>query len=76
MSDSEKVLFSPGDVVKLNKDLDFSPKMLVLGRSYTEGYDKETRETQKRFEGIRCGWFTKDYQWVTASFNFKDLEFV
>lgn len=63
----DKVLFQPGDLVKVNKALANAPKMLVVGRSFT-GKDDE-----KKFKGIICGWFTTTTEWVTAEFNFKDL---
>lgn len=60
----EKVYLKPGDVVKLRQNIR-SPKMLVLR--------KETSLLKDGLKGIRCRWFTANYELQEAVFCTKDL---
>lgn len=67
----EKVFFSPGDIVTLDKDIPFKPTMLVVKKENSIiKYNKDQHELLK---GIRCRWFTKDGFLQEAIFNTKDL---
>lgn len=71
MEQSNKIFFTPGDVVRLKQhNLIKSPFMLVIRK---ENNLLTTDETSK-LKGIRCRWFTEGGLLQEAVFNFKDLE--
>lgn len=70
LNQEEKVYFTPGDVVTLDKNIDFTPKMYVIRKemSYLKG------ENKANFLGIRCRWFDKNFGIQEAVFDTKDLK--
>lgn len=74
--ENDKVFFIPGDLVRLNKDLDNKPdKMLVIKKKTltvkTGDYLNETKS--EYFQGILCGWFDANQNYQEHVFNTKDL---
>jgi hypothetical protein len=60
-----KEYLKPGDVVMIRQDIDFKPKMVVIGKAV----DKDSNE----LVGIRCMWFTLELDYREAVFNTKDI---
>lgn len=67
---TEKVFFSPGEVVTLKQDLPNKPKMVV------KSVDKEVMRTdghRPMLFGITCMWFKTDGTLLSERFSTKDL---
>lgn len=65
----EKIYFTAGDIVTLNKDIPNKPVMIVVRKeSSMFKHDKETP-----LRGIRCRWFTTSGEIQESIFNTKDL---
>jgi len=69
---NDKVFFSPGDVVKLNKSIPNSPKMYVV-RKETKIFKPSNNLRENFLIGIRCRWFTEHGELQEAVFSTKDL---
>lgn len=66
--EDEKVYLKPGDCVRLKQYKSVhSPIMLVLRKETALFKDNQN------LKGIRCRWFTKDFQLQEAVFCTKDL---
>lgn len=64
----DKIFLKPGDVVQLRQhELVHSPKMIVLRKETSLFKDSQN------LKGIRCRWFTNDFQLQEAVFCTKDL---
>jgi len=65
----EKSYFLPGDLVTVKADLPDKPLMVVKGRDvrYFKGSDIN------HLKGIKCWWFSKDFELQWGVFNTKDL---
>lgn len=65
----EKIYFTAGDIVTLNKDIPNKPIMIVVKKeSSMFKHDKEVP-----LRGIRCRWFTTSGEMQESIFNTKDL---
>lgn len=62
----DKIFLKPGDVVMLKQKI-HSPKMIVLRKEVSLFKDSPS------LKGIRCRWFTNDFQLQEAVFCTKDL---
>lgn len=69
--EEEKIYFSPGDLVTLNKDLPNKPTMMVIKKE-TSMFKHQTNN-KDILKGIRCIWFTSDGKLQEYIFNTKDL---
>lgn len=66
--EDEKIYLKPGDCVKLRQHkLVHSPVMMVLRKETALFKDSQN------LKGIRCRWFTNDFQLQEAVFCTKDL---
>lgn len=65
--EQEKVYFLPGETVKIRHELDFTPKMLVIGK------ESKLIKGDNHFKGIKCFWFTLDGLYQEGVFSTKDL---
>jgi hypothetical protein len=65
----EKDLFLPGQLVTVKANLPDKPVMVVKGREIRYVKDSPINH----LKGIRCWWFSKNYELVTGIFNTKDL---
>lgn len=66
--EADKIFLKPGDVVQLRQyELVHSPKMIVLRKETSLFKDSQN------LKGIRCRWFTNDFQLQEAVFCTKDL---
>ena len=66
--EDEKIYLKPGDCVKLRQHkLVHSPVMMVLRKESALFKDSQN------LKGIRCRWFTNDFQLQEAVFCTKDL---
>ena len=63
-----KTFLLPGDVVKLNKKLDYTPKMMVVKK-----VTKSLKDKPDFLQGFLCMWFTTEYELQTGIFSSKDL---
>lgn len=70
MEQVNKTYFSSGDLVRLNKPLDFIPIMYVVRKEMS--FLK--KEGKSSLLGIKCRWFDKNYSLHEAIFDTKDLE--
>lgn len=68
---SDKIYFSPGDLVTLNKDIPNKPIMMVI-RKETSMF-KHQSDSKDILKGIRCMWFTKNGELQEHIYNTKDL---
>jgi hypothetical protein len=66
----DKNYFLPGDLVQVKANLPDKPIMVVKGRDIR--YIKESNINH--LKGIKCWWFTKNYELQFGVFNTKDLE--
>jgi len=70
---TDKVYFQPGDLVTVNKDLDYKPTMYVVKKE-TKVFKPQLNGLKEDFLiGIRCRWFTKDWMLQEAVFSTKDI---
>ena len=67
----DKIFFKEGETVRVNK-LKNSPIMVVSGIQFSITKDNN----QKQLIGVKCFWFTDNYQYQEQVFNTKDLEHV
>lgn len=67
----EKIYFSPGDLVTLNKDLPNKPIMMVV-RKETSMF-KHQSNNKDILKGIRCMWFTTNGELQEYIYNTKDI---
>lgn len=65
----DKIYFCPGDVVTLRQDIPNKPVMIVVKKE-TSMFKNDQKDF---FKGIKCRWFTKNYELQEAIFNTKDL---
>lgn len=73
MNEEFKDYLLPGMIVKVNKDLDNRPVMVVKGKE-TNRFIPNKEESGKDFlQGIKCFWFSTDQKYQEAVFNTKDL---
>lgn len=80
----------PGDLVRMNKDLDNKPRVMMVIRVvkppavkvtkisavYDDNHKKPiyTDKSDGRVIGIEVGWFDANQTWNKTIMNFKDLE--
>lgn len=73
----EKVFFSPGDVVKVDKKIENVPLMYVIKKEMQfvrgRGFEEKNKDIKSNFIGIRCRWFDKNQAVHEAVFDTKDL---
>ena len=70
MEISDKVFFSPGQIVTLKQDIMNKPKMLVTRVERSIMRNKDGRDILK---GVKCRWFTDNGFLQEAVFSTKDL---
>lgn len=70
--EEEKVFFSPGDLVRIKKDLPNKPIMMVIKKETSMFKHKNSKEGI--LKGIRCIWFTANQEPQEYIFNTKDIE--
>ena len=66
----DKMMFFPGDLVTLRKELPNKPVMVVVRKESTIFRDENKTNSLK---GIRCRWFTTTNELQEAVWNTKDL---
>ena len=69
---TNKVFFTPGDVVKVKHEIDNRPTMIVKTIDKVTIRNKEAGDRPTLF-GITCFWFSTDGKIQEARFNTKDL---
>lgn len=69
-STNDKIYFSPGDLVQLNKDIPNKPIMMVIRKETSMFKHQSNKDILK---GIRCMWFTKNGELQEYVFNTKDI---
>lgn len=70
------IYFNAGDLVTINKDLPNKPIMMVVKKeTFTFKHDTSSNK-RSNLIGIRCIWFTKNYEKQEAVFSTKDLELI
>lgn len=65
-----KTYIKPGDIVRVNKEIQNRPLMIVEQIEKSKQATGNTETTT----GIRCFWFDTKLALNKAKFNFKDLE--
>lgn len=70
MEISDKIFFSPGQIVTLKQDIMNKPKMLVIRVERSIMRNKDGRDILK---GVKCRWFTDNGFLQEAVFSTKDL---
>lgn len=69
--EEDKIYFTPGDLVTLNKDLPNKPTMMVIKKETS--MFKHQSANKDILKGIRCIWFTSKGELQEYIFNTKDL---
>lgn len=72
VSNSEKVFYTPGDLVIVKHGLENRPVMLVKGK-VQKLVRNDDNNNKVEFLGIKCIWFNKNQELQEAVFNTKDL---
>lgn len=67
----DRIYFSPGDIVTLNKDLPNKPIMMVVKKETSMFKNQSNKDNI--LKGIKCRWFTTSGEMQEAVFNTKDL---
>lgn len=67
----EKIYFGAGDLVTIKHPLPNKPTMLVIGK-VTKTIRSEA-EKDNYFVGMKCFWFTSEFEYQEQVFNTKDL---
>ena len=67
----DRIYFSPGDIVTLNKDLPNKPIMMVVKKETSMFKNQSNKDNI--LKGIKCRWFTTSGEIQEAVFNTKDL---
>lgn len=63
----------PGDLVKVNKDIQNRPIMVVKGKETNRFIPNKDEAGKDYLQGIKCFWFSADQKYQEAVFNTKDL---
>jgi hypothetical protein len=83
--EQKKIYFSPGDIVKYNKELPNAPELMqvvatIKSRNHiayhSSAKDFKQPEIIVQLHGIRCMWFDKNGALNIALFDTKDLTLV
>ena len=79
----KKIYFSPGDLVKYNKELENVPSIMqvqsiIKSRTHVAYYAVKDGEIQDntQLHGVECFWFCKNGTIQKKTFNTKDLTLV
>ena len=70
----DKIYFSPGDLVTINKDLPNKPIMMVIKKETSMFKNQINKDNI--LKGIKCRWFTTTGEIQEAIFNTKDLTII
>lgn len=71
MEQMDKIYFGPGDKVTIKHDIPCKPVMLVIGKVQKTIRNVDNKTTY--FQGMKCFWFTTDFQYQEQIFSTKDL---
>ena len=75
MEMTDKTFFISGDIVTLNKDIDYLPKMVVVDKVTRSLMNKDGNK-ETIFVGIKTRWFDKNQTLQEAIFSTKDLKHI
>ena len=71
--DEDKIFYKPGDIVTIKQGIPDRPIMVVVKKETLTFRNKDKKEKEDYFIGIRCRWFTTRREIQEAVFNTKDL---
>lgn len=72
--DESRVFFNPGDLCTVKHDIENKPIMWVVEKCTRSLLNKESKEMENVFLGIKCRWFDKNQVLHEELFSTKDLQ--